>query len=162
MPLIPFSLLPDDARVWVFGSSGPIDATAEAQLLAEVDGWLAEWKAHGAPLTCGRDWREGRFLVVGVDERGVGASGCSIDALYHVLHALQRTLGTTFLAGGRVFYRAAGGDVVATDRATFATLPLGDDTPVFDTAAVTAGAYRAGFERPLASAWHRELRPRDR
>ena len=33
---------------------------------AAADAYLLQWKAHGHPLTCARDWREERFLVIGV------------------------------------------------------------------------------------------------
>ena len=160
MPLLPFAALPNDARTWVFGATDPIHSDGEAMLLDSVDEWLGEWKAHGQPLTCGREWREGRFLVVGVDQRAAGASGCSIDALFHVLQTIQGGLGTSFLGGGRVFYRDAQDAVVCTDRTRLGEAPgISGSTPVFDTAITTAGEYRARFERPLSDSWHRELLP---
>ena len=108
MPLVPFHTLPDDARLWVFGASDPIKGERALPLLAAVDEWLANWKAHGEPLTCARDWRDDRFLGIGVDQSTAGASGCSIDALFRVLQDLQGTLGTSLLGGGRVFFLRRG------------------------------------------------------
>jgi len=76
MPIVPFDSLPDDARIWVFGADRPLDAAAATRLLALVDGYLAQWAAHGTPLTSGRDWRDQRFLTIAVDQRATGASGC--------------------------------------------------------------------------------------
>lgn len=161
MPMVPFDTLPDDARVWIFGASDALRGELEAALLRHVDGWLVGWQAHGAPLTCARDWRDERFLVVGVDPRATGASGCSIDALYHILQGLEHSLGTTLLAGGRVFYRDARGTVQCVDRATYASRAksgeIGGDTAVFDTTVTTAGDYRARFERPASASWHAQL-----
>lgn len=161
MPLISFEQLPDDARVWVFGTSDVLDEASTKALLHDVDAWLAQWQAHGHPLTCARDWRGGRFLVVGVDQRMEGASGCSVDALYRILMQVEQTSGTSLLAGGRVFYRASDGDIACVDRATFAARAragaIGSDTSVFDTTITTAGAYRTAFERPLAESWHSQL-----
>ena len=78
MPCVPFEQLPDDARVWVFGAAAPIDDVDSRKLLAAVDTFLVQWKAHGHPLTCGRDWRDDRFLAIGGDQRTEGASGCSM------------------------------------------------------------------------------------
>ena len=50
MPLVLFDSLPDDARVWVFGSAKPLEAQDERTLLKDVDDYLAGWKAHGHPL----------------------------------------------------------------------------------------------------------------
>lgn len=161
MPRIPFDDLPDDARIWVFGSSDSLSTDAQKDMLSAVDAWLDEWTAHGEPLVCGRDWREGRFLVVGVDQRTAGASGCSIDALFHVLEGLETTLGTTFRGGDRVFYRAGAEAILAADRESFAALAgkglVDESTPVFDTAVTDAGSYRRAFELPLGESWHREL-----
>lgn len=159
MPLIAFDQLPDDARLWVFAASHPIGADGETDLLATVDAWLERWHAHGAPLHCAREWRESRFLAVGVDQSTEGASGCSIDALFRVLQGLEQTLGTRLLAGGRVFYRNEEGQVMCTDRAYFRKLTgITDDTRVFDTTLTNAGEYRRAFERPVRESWHRELR----
>jgi len=67
MPIVPFASLPDSARVWVFASDQPLTGAAADTLLAAVDGFLAAWRAHGLPLRCARDWRDGRFLAIGVD-----------------------------------------------------------------------------------------------
>ncbi len=159
MPRVPFATLPDDARVWVFGASHPVSADGETDLLASVDAWLDRWAAHGVPLTCGRDWVQGRFLVIGVDQRKEGASGCSIDALFHVLQQVQGTLGTSFLGGDRVFFRNDEDQLTCATRAEFARWPgLTDRTLVYDTALTTAGEYRSGFERASADSWHAALR----
>ncbi len=161
MPMIEFDALPDDGRAWVFGASEPLDAARSAELLRTVDATLAQWSAHGVPLTCARDWREGRFLVVGVDTRDAGASGCSIDALFRALQQLERTLGTALVAGGRIFYRDAKGAVQCVDRAGYLAMArrgdVGGETPVFDTTVTTVGDYRARFERPAAASWHARL-----
>jgi hypothetical protein len=161
MPLVPFDSLPDDARLWVFASDAPVAPGLAPRLLAEVDAFLSRWNAHGMPLTCGRDWRDGRFLAIGVDQSTAGASGCSIDGLFRSLRALEPVLGASLLDGGLVFYRDAAGEVRSVDRAGFMELASrGDvsaDTPVFDTTAATAGEWRRAFERPLRESWHAEL-----
>ena len=160
MPLVAFDSLPDDARLWVFGSSHAVDARGTETLLTSVDQWMSQWTAHGAPLTCAREWRDGRFLVIGVDQQSAGASGCSIDALFRVLSDMQNDLGASFLGGGRVFYRSDDGAVHCVDRPAFAHTPgLADETKVFDTTVTTAGAYRTAFELPLRNSWHRDLLP---
>ena len=163
MPIVPFDSLPDDARVWVFGAERPLDAAAEKRLLAVVDTCLAQWTAHGAPLTSGRDWREGRFLSIAVDQRATGASGCSIDALFHQLQSLERELGVAIVGGGRLFYRDSSARVQSTDRADFSDLAergiVTAETPVFDPTVATLGAWRAEFERRASESWHAQLLP---
>ena len=161
MTMVSFDALPDDARVWVFGAGSALDDESTARMLDEVDAWLAQWQAHGQPLTSAREWRDGRFLAVGVDQSMAGASGCSIDALFRILRELELRSGTTLLAGGRVFFRDGAGEVQCVDRPTFAERvrngAVGDDTPVFDTTVTQASAYRRHFERPMQASWHAQL-----
>jgi hypothetical protein len=161
MPQVEFESLPPNARLWVFGAGTPLDALAEAQLLNAVDEHLAQWRAHGAPLVCARDWRDNRFVAVAVDEAATGASGCSIDGLFRTLTALQQTVGTTLVGGGTLFWRASDGSVQSGNRTAFADAVAGNtisaSTPVFDLTVATVGDWRANFERPTATSWHARL-----
>jgi len=164
MPLTTFDTLPDDARVWVFGAAAPVDDIDAAKLLAAVDTYLLQWKAHGHPLTAARDWREERFLAIGVDQRTEGASGCSIDGLFRMLQELEQAVGSTMVGGGLVFFRGPGDLVCALSREDFEALARRGGatgaTHVFDMTITTAADYRARFEVPAAESWHAALLPR--
>ena len=162
MPIVPFTSLPDSARVWVFGSERPVQGAAADSLLAAVDQFLAQWRAHGVPLHCARDWREERFLAVGVDVTQENASGCSIAGLFRTLHGLERELGARLLAGGRVFYRTNGTTEVRSREEFEQLIERGDvtrETPVFDTSLTSAGDWRTRFETPAGESWTRTLFP---
>lgn len=163
MPLVPFAALPDEARVWVFSAAAPVTGAAADVLLRDVDEHLARWRAHGMPLVCARDWRDDRFLAVGVDEAASHASGCSIDALFHVLHGLETQLGTSLLGNGAVYWRDAGGAVSIADRPAFraaaAAGTVTAETPVFDPTITSVGAWRREFEKPAVASWHARLLP---
>ncbi|MFZ9778940.1 MAG: AMP-binding protein, partial [Ilumatobacteraceae bacterium] len=85
----------------VYGGA-PLDDVDTPRLLAAVDAVLLTWAAHGTPLTSARDFRDEHFLVVGVDERAAGASGCSIDGLFRVLQGIVEGIGTSMVGGGMV------------------------------------------------------------
>jgi hypothetical protein len=161
MPSVAFDSLPHDARVWVFAADAALNAGAEAALLREVDVFLAQWNAHGHPLTCARAWRDGRFLAIGVDQSTAGASGCSIDGLFRVLQRLQPALGASLLPGPRVYWRGPDGVVASAVRPEFARLAssgaVSVATPVFDTSLTTAADWRERFERPAGESWHGAL-----
>jgi hypothetical protein len=159
MPRIPFASLPDDARLWVFGSARPLESEERAELLAVVDRFLDDWRAHGTPLTGAREWRDDRFLMVAVDEASVPPSGCSIDAMVGVLRELEGRLGTVLVDHAPVFYRDRDGAVRRVARPEFRRLAVAGevdgDTPVFDTTLVRVGAVRAGeWERAARDSWH--------
>ena len=156
MPIVPFDDLPDSARVWVFASDHPLSGAVADTLLAAVDRFLSEWKAHGVPLRCARDWRDGRFLAVGVDVNAEQASGCSIDGLFRTLQQLEQVIGSRLVGGGRVFYRTKAGIEAATRDQFAERVRTGDiarETPVFDTSLTGAGDWRQKFERPAGQTW---------
>ncbi|HEY4130175.1 MAG TPA: hypothetical protein VGM50_06135 [Gemmatimonadaceae bacterium] len=156
MPIVPFETLSDSARIWVFASDRPVQGAAADTLLAEVDRFLADWKAHGVPLRNARDWRDERFLTIGVDVNEENASGCSIDGLFRILQELQREIGVQLIGGGRVFYRTHNG-IETTTRDQFAERAKRGEIPrdcvVFDPSLTDLGTWRAKFEQPAARAW---------
>ena len=163
MPAIAFQALPPEARVWVFASDRPLSGNDSELLLGEVDRFLAQWKAHGHPLRCAREWREDRFLAIGVDPTAEQASGCSIDGLFRGLQTLEKALNTRLVAGGRVFYRDASGAAQVVARPEIAALAskgaLTPKTPVFDLSITAAADYRARFESPAGDTWVSALLP---
>ena len=166
MPLIPFTNLPAESRIWIFGCDPALTGDDALRLLDEVDRYLGQWKAHGVPLVVARDWAEDRFLTIGVDTTQEIASGCSIDGLFRTLQTLERSLGTRLLAGGRVFYRDASGSVRATSRDDFTALAedgrVNADTTVFDTSLTTAADRRTRFETKVGDSWAASLLPSPR
>jgi hypothetical protein len=158
MPRIDFSAVPDHGRVWVFPSSRRLSDAEAARLLAEVDGFLGTWSAHGAPLLSGRELREGQFLLVGVDVDAETPSGCSIDALVGRLRETGRELGLELVEHTPVWYRE-GDEVRMVSRADFRALAASGavepETRVFDTTHTRLSALRTqGLERPARESWH--------
>jgi hypothetical protein len=158
MSMVPFSQLPDHARLWVFASERPLTTDESTRLLDAVDAFLASWHAHQVPLTCARDWRHDRFLLVGADERAAGVSGCSIDALVRTMKALGHELGVQLLDHGAVHFRE-GDEVRRLSRDAFgeaaAAGRVSPDTRVYDNTVTSVGALRAGgWERPASTSWH--------
>jgi hypothetical protein len=161
MPLVEIEKLPDDARTWVFGADKPINASASGTLLREVDGFLSQWRAHGSPLTVGRDWKYARFLTVAVDQSTAGASGCSIDGLFRTLKALEPNLGASLVTSGLIFFRDENGAIQSVDRDQFTTLGaegrIAPGTQVFDPTVTTLGEWKARFELNLGDSWQAKL-----
>jgi hypothetical protein len=140
----------------VFASDRELSGAAADTLLAAVDQFLSEWKAHGVPLRCAREWRDDRFLAIGVDVEAENASGCSIDGLFRTLQQLERTIGSRLVGGGRVFYRVGSGIRAATRDEFIERIERGEvrgETPVFDTSLTVAKAWRMNFEQPAGAGW---------
>ena len=158
MPVVKFDAMPPNARVWIFAADRPLGNGERDRLLEQVDGFLDQWKAHGAPLTAARDWRYEQFLFVGVDEEAAGVSGCSIDALVHGLQALESELGVRLIDHSPVLYRE-NGEIQRVSRADFTQLAnagsVSPQTTVFNNTLTSVGQVRDGkWEGPAADSWH--------
>lgn len=161
MPIDEFSNLPDSSRVWVFGADRDVGESEAGKLLDVTDDFLAGWRAHGFPLTSGRDWSEDRFLTIAVDQEQEGASGCSIDALFRSLRELGGSLGANLVTSGLVYFRASDGSIRSVSRDEFSELAsrgeINGDTEVFDLSVTTLGEWRARFASKAVDSWHFSL-----
>jgi hypothetical protein len=161
MPIVDFNSLPDDSRVWVYGSTREMTSDAERRMLDEVDDFLGQWAAHGNALFSARQWDDGRFLTIAVDSTKEGASGCSIDVLYRSLKKLEPSIGTSIVTSGLVYYRSHEGEIEAVPRDQFAELArhrkIDGDTEVFDLSVTTLGEWKARFKSHAKDSWHASL-----
>lgn len=156
MPHIDIDRLSDDATIWIFGITPTLDDEAAVTVLRQVDSFLAQWAAHRVPVTSGRELRENAFLVVAAEQNSE-TSGCSIDAMFGIVRALERAFSIQMLDAGRVFYRNADGRIASVCRAQFGEI-ANEDTIVFDTTAQRLGDVRSGaWERPARDSWHASL-----
>lgn len=158
MPVVDFDQLPSHARLWVFAAERELTHQERDRLLAGVDEFLADWRAHGHPLTVARDWRYNRFLLVGVDEASAGASGCSIDAMVRTLDTLERALQVQLLDHGPVLFKQ-GETIERLSRPAFAELAraggVSGNTVVFNNTVTRVAELRDGkWETPARDSWH--------
>ena len=158
MPRIDFAQLPADSRVWIFSADRVLSNDQQTQLLASVDGFLAQWGAHDMPLTAGREIRYDRFLFIAVDQQRVGPSGCSVDALVKQMKTLQQELGVELVDHAPVLFRR-GDEIARVAREEFLALvadgEVSLDTTVFDNTLTRLGDVRDGrWETNAARTWH--------
>jgi hypothetical protein len=156
---VDFTALPPDARLWIFAAERRLTEGEQRTLLDAVDGFLDQWKAHGAPLAAGRQLWDGQFLFVAVDESSAGASGCSVDAMVRVLTALERSLGLELVNHAPVLFRTSDRGVARVSRAEFADLArrgvVSPDTIVFNNTLTRLEELRADrWETPARNSWH--------
>ncbi len=159
MNIAALDAFPDSARVWVFGSDRELGGAEAGSVLDAVDGFLAQWTAHGVPLRAARSWCYERFLVVAVDIESAPPSGCSIDALVTVLRGFEDRLGVRFLGNEAIWYRDARGSIRRASRPRFRALAAdGEVLPesvVFDNSITALAELRGGrWEGPARERWH--------
>lgn len=78
-----------DYRVIIYPASRPFE-TKEAKAITEkLFDFLANWAAHGKPLSSSFKIEKNQFIVVCVDEEKEMASGCSIDGLGKIMREID-------------------------------------------------------------------------
>jgi len=155
--LVDFSELPDNARIWIYQSNRNFTDAELSEIETDLSEFLREWTAHGADLRAGYELRYKRFIVIGLDQRMAGASGCSIDASVHFVQQLEQRYGVELLDRMNVSFKQ--GEYItykplkdfkrmAKDRAVNA------HTIVFNNLVATKGEYLEHWEVPAAESWH--------
>jgi hypothetical protein len=163
MPQVPFASLPDPARLWIFAADRTLTPEERSLLAGAVDRGLADWAAHGSPVTWGFEVVRDQFLLIGVDESRTALSGCSIDGAIREIKELESRLHTPFLDHGRVFFRDGDG-FRSVPREVFKELAregrVTADTVVLNNVLATVGEYRRGeWEVPVRRSWHARAFP---
>lgn len=152
--------------MWIFGSRRPPTGEETRRLLERMGRFVAGWAAHRERLRARVDWRQGRFLVIAVDESATAASGCSVDALVGELRELEGELGLSLVDTSPVWFRDPddGERIRCAGREEFRDLAeagaVDGETTVFDLTVDRLGPVRRGeWERPAAESWHAALLP---
>ena len=156
----PSEKLADHSRIWIYQSSRELteEETAIAGNAARefIDGWTA----HNASLLSSFEIRYNRFLILMVDEKTAGASGCSIDKSVHFIKSLESKFGVSFFDRMTFAYRV-NGRVEAAPAAKLAQLyttgGIDESTIVFDNLIQSKGELSEKWEIPFGKSWHKKI-----
>lgn len=77
--------LPDNSRVWFFGSDRLLNDEEKSFLSIELQEFISSWKAHGAELAASFEILHDCILIVAIDESVTPPTGCSIDKVFKLL-----------------------------------------------------------------------------
>ena len=102
--LLPFDQMPDDARLWIYQISRKLEEDEVTFVQTTTKQFLSEWQAHGQDLKASFRLEYDQFLIISVDESFSQASGCSIDSSVHLIQALEKELGVSFMTTSQVAF----------------------------------------------------------
>ena len=160
MSFVNFNDLPDTARVWIFGAENPLDSSQVQKLTENMGLFLEQWTAHKSELNPSWELRLNQFIVVGLDESMLAASGCSIDSMVHNLKNFESAIGANIVGTSlKVFYRDKNESIQCVGRAEFKQLvengSVNEETVVFNNMIQTAADLRQNrWEIPMQESWH--------
>jgi len=155
--LVPFSSLPDHARVWIYPASRIFTETEKEEISEILAQFLNQWSTHGSPLKTAFTLPYDRFIVVGLDEEVQGASGCSIDASVHLIQQLEQKFNLTLLDKMNVCYRDNDQihyTALKDFRKLAKTPKVNLATIVFNNLVVDKAEYESIWEVPAYDSWH--------
>ena len=166
--------LPDSARVWIYQSSRPFTESEITVIRSQINGFVGEWTAHSQQLTAVGDVLFEHFIVLAVDEKQAGASGCSIDKSVYFIKSIENQYDTQLFERMNFAY-LDDGEVRVVSSSEFSKRytvrkdsygegynpeisgRLSDDTLVFDNLVQSIGDMKKGWVKPLANSWHKRF-----
>ncbi len=155
MSYIPFDLLPDSSRLWIFAADHHL-SDAEADMLSrEMQSFCNSWLAHNSPVTGSAKMMHNQFLFVAADDTTF-PSGCSTDEMFRRVRMLGETYGVEFFGAPKVQYKTGDG-IQSVGRFEFGEIAknISGDIIVFDNTITTLGDFRRGkWELPAKNSWH--------
>jgi hypothetical protein len=156
----PIFRLADHSRVWIYQSNRPFSEREQIVLTSQINGFVQSWAAHGRDLLAGGTILFDQFIILAVDERQAGASGCSIDTSINFIKevatqynvSLFDRLVFTFLNNGKVETAAS-----SAFKRLYTEGVISKDTLVFDNLVGTIGDLKTVWLKPLATSWHKRF-----
>jgi len=155
--LVAFNDLPDNARIWIYQCNRTFTPTELDEIKQGLDDFLTQWTAHGQHLRAAYETPYNRFLVIGLDQRMAGASGCSIDASVHFIQHLEQQYQVDLLDKMNVSYKQ--GEYIAYKplkdfKKMAKERAVSKNTVVFNNLVATKQEYETQWEVQASESWH--------
>ena len=157
---VPFSEMPDHARVWIYQCDRAMNVEEIEVISAILLNFTEQWTAHSKELKASFTVLYERFIILTVDERQEGASGCSIDSSVRVIKGIEQELGLNLFDRTVIHYRGDQG-IDTMDMNDFqnalASGLLSEDTVVFNNMVESVGDLNQNWEVRVKHSWHSQL-----
>ena len=154
--LAPFNEMPDFARLWIYQADRKFTPDERALIEAGLKQLCEEWLAHGTPLKTSYKIEFNQFIILAVDERAAGASGCSIDSTVRLLQSLQSEVGIDFFDRQKVAF-VQGEEIVLYPMPELKTLfengILNGERITFNNALTSKGDWEQMWQIPAKASW---------
>jgi hypothetical protein len=160
---VSFKEMPQDARLWIYQADRRFAPAEKAAIESSLVHLCETWQAHGTPIRASFCMEHDIFLILAVDERAAGASGCSIDGTVRLLKDLQHRLGLDFF--NRQMAAILEGQTVRLFpvnqlKTLFESGVLTGESTTFNNAMVTKGDWERGWRIPARESWLTRFLPK--
>jgi hypothetical protein len=153
---IDFDLLPDNSRIWIYQSDRSFSSDEKDLIQQMADNFVTEWTAHGKDLKAGACILYDQFLILSVNEKINGASGCSIDASVRFIREIENTYRIILTDRSKIAY-LKDGKVALTEfpriKKEIENQTITGDTLIFNNLVQTIGALKDQWLIPARDSW---------
>ena len=150
---VDFHSLDPSARIWVYTLKHSLSSDSAHSLEKELHHFCEHWQAHQVPLTCSFTLIRHKFLVIGVNQNSEKPSGCSIDALFQLIHSLEKKHGITFLPNSQITFQDKQQGIFSVDYAQVHERKFATGTLIFDNTISTKKQLENGWQIPIEQSW---------
>ncbi len=155
--LVEFKELPDESRIWIYQCNRTLAENEVREIRDALNTFLINWTAHGTDLRAGYELPYNRFIVVGLDQSRQAATGCSIDAMVHLIQQFENNYKIDLLDKMNVSYKQ--GDYIAYKALNdFKKMgkqrAVSKKTIVFNNLVNNKREYLDFWEVPASESWH--------
>ncbi|ERJ58603.1 hypothetical protein [Sphingobacterium paucimobilis] len=148
-------------RVWVYQADRFLTDNEVEEINSALVSFVSSWTAHGSALAGRGQVRDKLFLILEVDEKQAGVTGCSIDKSVHFLKGLGQQFGVDFFDRMKVSFRNDAGEISLVSRGKFEELVKSEqimaDTIVFNNLVQNSEQLEKEWEIPFRESWHSKV-----
>lgn len=148
------------SKVWIYQSDREFTKDEVAEIREKLDGFTAQWKAHGHQLQAKADVLYNYFIVFIVDESTAGTTGCSIDASVRIIKGFEVDYSVDLFNRFNITYKV-NEKVIVVNKEDFETLitikKIRPDTIVFNNLVQTLADFETKWEVPFKDSWHNKV-----
>ncbi|MBC7884879.1 MAG: ABC transporter ATPase [Saprospiraceae bacterium] len=164
--IVDIKILDDSSKVWIYQSKSLLTDDEVDCIRDDLNAFLENWTSHNARLYTYGDIFHHRFIVLFVDERFAGTSGCSIDKSVHFIEALERKYNLSLTERTEVAYFEKTGKPESEEANIIKLVLLHDlkdayekglineNTMVFNNLVKTKEEFLSKWANPLGKSWH--------
>jgi len=155
--IVQFSELNENSRIWIYPSNRPFTQDEAPLLQKLIADFLSKWTAHNKELEAGYEITYDRFIVIGLNQEAVSASGCSIDSSVRFIQQLELQFDLELLDKMNVTFKQGNFFVHKTlkdFREMAKKNAISKNTIVFNNLVDTKQAYKDFWEVPASESWH--------
>lgn len=153
---IPFQEMPTTSRIWVYHSDRPFDTSEKNWIESLLTSFCESWNTHGEGMPTTFEIMYDQFILLGVDEKDLGPSGCSIDSSVRIIRTIEEKIGVNLLDSGKVSFLSEEKVTVnklAEVRQSISKGVLQPDTPIFNPIVSTKSDLTEKWIIPAKDSW---------